>query len=89
MVLNISMAKEHNYDYIENEVKLVKEGYKGTLFKVILETCLLIDEEIIECSKVSVRGKADYIKTSTGFFNKRSNCSCCGINEKSCLSKYW
>ena len=67
MVLNISMAKEHNYDYIENEVKLVKEGCQGRLFKVILETCLLIDEEIIECSKVSVRGKADYVKTSTGF----------------------
>ena len=67
MVLNISMAKEHNYDYIENEVKLVKEGCQGRLLKVILETCLLTDEEIIECSKASVRGKADYVKTSTGF----------------------
>ncbi len=67
MVLNISMAKEHNYDYIENEVKLVKEGCQGRLLKVILETCLLTDEEIIECSKASVRGKADFVKTSTGF----------------------
>ena len=67
MVLNISMAKEHNYDFIENEVKLVKEGCHGKLLKVILETCLLTDEEIIECSKACVRGNADYVKTSTGF----------------------
>ena len=67
MVLNISMAKEHNYDYIENEVKLVKEGCQGKLLKLILETCLLTDEEIIECSKAAVRGNADYVKTSTGF----------------------
>ena len=67
MVINISMAKEHNYDFIENEVKLVKEGCQGRLLKVILETCLLTDEEIVECSKAAVRGKADYVKTSTGF----------------------
>ena len=67
MVLNVSMAKEHDFDYIEKEVKLVKEGCKGRLLKVILETCLLTDEEIVECSKASVRGNADYVKTSTGF----------------------
>ena len=67
MVQNISMAKEHNYEFIENEVKQVKEACKGKLLKVILETCLLTDEEIIECSKACVRGKADFVKTSTGF----------------------
>ena len=67
MVQNISMAKEHNYEFIENEVKLVKEGCQGKLLKVILETCLLTDEEITECSKASVRGGADFVKTSTGF----------------------
>ena len=67
MVQNISMAKEHNYDFIEKEVKLVKEGCQGKLLKVILETCLLTDEEIVECSKACVKGNADYVKTSTGF----------------------
>ena len=67
MVINISMAKEHNYDFIENEVRLVKEGCQGKLLKVILETCLLTDEEITECSRASVRGGADFVKTSTGF----------------------
>ncbi len=67
MVLNISMAKEHDYDFIEKEVRLVKEGCGGKLLKVILETCLLSDEEIIECSRACVRAGADYVKTSTGF----------------------
>jgi len=67
MVLNDSMAKEHNYAYIEEEVRLVKKACGKVLLKVILETCLLTPEEITECSKASVRGGADYVKTSTGF----------------------
>ncbi|MCQ2792879.1 MAG: deoxyribose-phosphate aldolase [Bacilli bacterium] len=67
MVLNISMAKEHDYDFIEKEVRLVKEGCGGKLLKVILETCLLTDEEIVECCRACVRAGADYVKTSTGF----------------------
>ena len=67
MVLNDSMAKEHNYAYIEDEVRLVKKACGKILLKVILETCLLTDEEISECSKACVRAGADYVKTSTGF----------------------
>ena len=67
MVLNDSMAKEHNYGYIEDEVRLVKKACGKILLKVILETCLLTDEEITECSKACVRAGADYVKTSTGF----------------------
>lgn len=67
MVLNDSMAKEHNYDYIAKEVALVKKACGNILLKVILETCLLDDDEIIECSKACVKGGADYVKTSTGF----------------------
>ena len=67
MVINDSMAKEHDYEYIEKEVACVKKACGSILLKVILETCLLSDDEIIECSKASVRGGADYVKTSTGF----------------------
>lgn len=67
MVLNDSFAKEHDYEYICNEVKLVKKACGNILLKVILETCLLTDEEITECSKACVRGGADFVKTSTGF----------------------
>lgn len=67
MVLNISWAKEHRYDDIAKEVALVKKACGDILLKVILETCLLTDDEIIECSKACVKGNADYVKTSTGF----------------------
>ena len=67
MVINISMAKEGNFKYVEDEIRLVKEGCKGRLLKVILETCLLSDEEIVECCKASMRAGADFVKTSTGF----------------------
>ncbi len=67
MVLNDSMAKAHDYEFIANEVKLVKKACGKILLKVILETCLLTDEEITECCKACVKGGADYVKTSTGF----------------------
>ena len=67
MVLNISWAKEHKYDEIAKEVAMVKKACGNILLKVILETCLLSDDEIIECSKACVKGNADYVKTSTGF----------------------
>lgn len=67
MVINDSMAKEHNYKYILDEVKLVKKACGEVLLKVILETCLLTDKEIVECCKACVKAGADYVKTSTGF----------------------
>lgn len=67
MVLNDSMAKEHNFEYIANEVRMVKQACGNILLKVILETCLLSDEEIVECCKACQKGGADYVKTSTGF----------------------
>lgn len=67
MVINISLAKAHDYDFIAREVALVKEGCRGKLLKVILETCLLSEEEISDCAKAAGEGGADFIKTSTGF----------------------
>ncbi len=67
MVLNISKAKEGDYDYVEKEIALIKEACGDILLKVILETCLLTDEEIVCCCKAAMRAKADYVKTSTGF----------------------
>ena len=67
MVINVSKAKEHDYKYIEEEIRKIKEATDGRLLKVILETCLLDDEEITETSLASLRAGADYVKTSTGF----------------------
>ena len=67
MVINISCAKEGNFDFVEKEIRLIKEACGNVLLKVILETCLLTDEEIVCCCKAAARAKADFVKTSTGF----------------------
>ena len=67
MVINIGWLKDKRYDDILNEIKLIKAECNGKILKVIIETCLLTDEEKIKmCEIVSVSG-ADFIKTSTGF----------------------
>ncbi len=67
MVINIGWAKEGRWDDIFCEINKVKEACKGKLLKVIVETCLLTDEEIERVTQVVSLSKADYIKTSTGF----------------------
>ena len=67
MVINVGWLKDQRYDDLLEEIKAVKEACGGKLLKVIIETCLLTDEEKIKmCEIVSLSG-ADYIKTSTGF----------------------
>ena len=67
MVINIGWAKEGKWEEITREIAAIKESCGGKLLKVIIETCLLTDEEKIAlCGCVSDSG-ADYIKTSTGF----------------------
>ena len=67
MVINIGWVKEGKFDELRDEIAAVKAACGGKLLKVIIETCLLTDEEkICMCKVVSASG-ADYIKTSTGF----------------------
>ena len=67
MVINIGWLKDQLYDALLDEIKAVKAACHGKLLKVIIETCLLTDDEKIKmCEIVSASG-ADYIKTSTGF----------------------
>ncbi|MDY0345129.1 MAG: deoxyribose-phosphate aldolase [Bacilli bacterium] len=67
MVINVTMAKAHDYEFIANEINMIKVACQGRLLKVILETCLLSNEEIVECCRAAVKAGADYVKTSTGF----------------------
>jgi len=67
MVINIGLVKDKKYDEVLAEIKAVKEACSGKLLKVIIETCLLTDEEKIEMCHVVTKSSADYIKTSTGF----------------------
>ena len=67
MVINIGWLKDKRYGEILEEIRAVKAACRGKLLKVIIETCLLTDEEKVKmCEIVSASG-ADYIKTSTGF----------------------
>ncbi len=67
MVINIGWAKDGLFDQIRDEIAAVKAHCHGRLLKVIIETCLLTDEEKIALCKVVSESGADYIKTSTGF----------------------
>jgi len=67
MVINIGDLKEKNYDAIAKEIRIIKEACGGKLLKVIIETCLLTDEEKIKMCEIVSESGADYIKTSTGF----------------------
>lgn len=67
MVINIGALKDHRYDFIENEIREIKTVCGDKILKVIIETCLLTDEEKMKMCKIVTQAKADYIKTSTGF----------------------
>ena len=67
MVINVCELKNKNYDYVENEIKAVRQASKGKILKVIVETCYLTEEEKIRLCKTVTDAGADYIKTSTGF----------------------
>ena len=67
MVINIGWLKDKRYDDITNEIKAIKEACGKKLLKVIIETCLLSDDEKIKMCEIVTAAGADYIKTSTGF----------------------
>ena len=67
MVINIGWVKDGLYDRVLDEIRAVKAHCQGKLLKVIIETCLLTDEEKIKLCEVVSASHADYIKTSTGF----------------------
>lgn len=67
MVINLGMVKENNYEEICEEIKAIKEACGENILKVIIETCLLTEDEKIKMCKCVTDAKADFIKTSTGF----------------------
>ena len=67
MVINIGWLKDKKYDEILNEINEIKKACNGKILKVIIETCLLSDDEKIKMCEIVSKSNADYIKTSTGF----------------------
>jgi len=67
MVINIGWVKDQRWERLLDEIKAVKLACTGHILKVIVETCLLTDEEKIKMCEIVTESGADYIKTSTGF----------------------
>ena len=67
MVINIGLVKEGKYEEVLEEINAIKKACNGKLLKVIIETCLLTEEEKIKMCEVVTKSDAEYIKTSTGF----------------------
>lgn len=67
MVINIGALKDKRYDEVEKDIREVKRACLGKLLKVIIETCLLSDEEKVKACELSKKAGADFVKTSTGF----------------------
>ncbi len=67
MVIPIGFLKDGNFDYVKNDIKAVVAAAGGKLTKVIIETCLLTDEEKVKACQLAKEAGADFVKTSTGF----------------------
>lgn len=67
MVINIGMLKDKRYQDVEDEIRQIKETCGEKILKVIIETCLLTEDEKIKMCEIVTKAGADYIKTSTGF----------------------
>ena len=67
MVINIGKLKDKKYEEIEEEIRQIHQACGGRILKVIIETCLLTEEEKIKMCEIVTKAGAEYIKTSTGF----------------------
>lgn len=84
MVMNIGKFKDGNYDYVLNDIESVVETAhaSGIIVKVILETCLLDNEEIIKACELCVKAGADFVKTSTGFNKEGATLEAVAVMKK-------
>ena len=75
MVINIGELKASNYDYVSKEIYILAKACheKSAILKVIIETALLTEDEIIKVSEICCENNADFIKTSTGFSTRGAN----------------
>ena len=83
MVINVGALKDKNYEYVENEIKELREASKDKVLKVIIETCYLEEDEIKKMTEICNETKVDFIKTSTGFGTRGAS-----IEDIQTINKY-
>ena len=71
MVINVGAVKDKDWDFVREDIRAVVEASKPAIVKVIIETCLLTDEEKVKTCQLSEEAGAAFVKTSTGFFHRR------------------
>ena len=67
MVININALKNKDYDYVKDEIETIRDSIDGRVLKVIIETCLVTEDEIIKMTEICNETFVNFIKTSTGF----------------------
>lgn len=82
MVIEIGRLKEKDYDYVVEDIKACKEACGDNILKVIIETCLLTEEEIVKACELAVKAGADFVKTSTGFSSAGAKASDIALMRK-------
>lgn len=82
MVIAVGRLKDKDYDYVLEDIKAVKEAIRDKTLKVIIETCLLTDEEKIKACELSEKAGADFVKTSTGFSTGGANVADVALMKK-------
>ena len=87
MVINVGAVKDRDWDFVEKDIHAVVEAAKPAIVKVIIETCLLTDEEKEEACKVSVKAGAAFVKTSTGFSTGGANAHDVALMKKAVAGK--
>lgn len=86
MVINIGALKDENYELVISDIEAVVEAARGKTVKVILETCLLSEQEIVKACECCVLAKAHFVKTSTGFSSAGANPSVVAL-MKQCVQE--
>jgi len=87
MVINVGAFKDQQYEFVQDEIRQVKLACQGKLLKVIIEACLLTNEEIIKVCELSVAAGADFVKTSTGFSNAGATVEAVALMKKTVNGK--
>ena len=80
MVININALKNKDYDYVKDEIETIRDSIDGKVLKVIIETCLLTEEEIIKMTEICNETFVHFIKTSTGFDKEGAKLSDINVN---------
>lgn len=87
MVINVGCLKDKKDDFVEQDISLVKKACGDKVLKVIIETCLLTDEEKVRACKIAEKAGADFVKTSTGFSTAGAKAEDVALMRKSVSSK--